>query len=239
MNLSNVVTRIKLKLGLINIATPIENLDETIVNILEEITLPVFSLYNPQKESIRIKTQDLELEEKTAEYEKYILPQFQNKKLLYVIDVKYDTVLLAGVGSYGAIPIIQGNVIQQIGLSNVGANLMNMVIPKMTFKYVHPRRLYLYNVYAHTQIIIDMAFEHDKSLASIPETARESFMELAFLDIKENLYPTVKQYTELNTTLGNINLKLDEWANAESERKELIGRWDDLYHVDFFSIYYA
>ena len=239
MNLSNIVTRIKLKLGLLNIATPIENLDDTIVLILQGITLPVFSIYNPQKDSLRIKTFDLELEEKTAEYEKYILPEFKSRKLLYVTDVRYDTGLLSGVGAYGAIPLIQGNVIQQIGLSNMGSQLMNMVIPKMTFKYVHPRRLYLYNVYAHCQVIIDLAFEHDKSLASIPETARESFMELALLDVKENLYPTIRQYNELNTTLGNINLKLDEWANAEQERKELISRWDDAYHMDFFSLYYA
>jgi len=45
MNLSSIVTRIKLKLGLINLATPFPNMDETIQTIIQEITLPVFSLY--------------------------------------------------------------------------------------------------------------------------------------------------------------------------------------------------
>ena len=51
MNLSTVVTRIKLQLGLINIATPIENLDESIVQIIQDITVPVFSIYAPYKDS--------------------------------------------------------------------------------------------------------------------------------------------------------------------------------------------
>ena len=38
-----------------------------------------------------IRTDDMELIEKTAEYEKYILPDFKTEKLLYVMDVRYDT----------------------------------------------------------------------------------------------------------------------------------------------------
>lgn len=239
MNLSTVTTRIKLKLGLFNIATPFKNLDETINEILMNITVPVFSLYNPARETLTLRTTDLELLEKTAEYEKYLLPEFTTRKLIYVIDVRYDSGQLSGLGSYGAIPAFDGTLITQMMLSNVGAQLMNQVIPKMTFKYEAPRVLYLYNIYSATKVVMELGFEHDKSLASIPETAAESFMELALLDVKENLYPTVKQYTEINTALANINLKLDDWQQAESDRKELINRWDDSYHLDFQSFYYA
>ena len=79
---------------------------------------------------------------------------------------------------------------------------------------------------------------NDKSLASIPETAREAFMELALLDVKMNLYPTMKQYSTISTSLGNIDLKIDDWGNAESERKDLINRYDDTYHLDFRPMYY-
>ena len=27
-------------------------------------------------------------------------------------------------------------------------------------------------------------------------------------------------------------LKIDDWQNAESERKELLNQWDDSYHLD-------
>ena len=41
-----------------------------------------------------------------------------------------------------------------------------------------------------------------------------------------------------STAIGTINLKIDDWANAESERKELIDNWDNTYHLDFKPVYY-
>ena len=239
MNMSSVLTRIKLSLGLMAISTPFENIDETISDIIKDITLPVFSLYNPCKDMITISTSEMQRVDKTEQYQIYLLPEFANRNLLYVFDVRYDDSCLSGIGYYGGgMPLMTGNVINQTLLSNAGANLMSQMIPKLTFKYEKPRKLYLYNLYASSKIILELGFEHDKSLASIPETARESFMQLATLDVKANLYPTMKMYTEINTAIGNINLKLDDWANAESARDELINKWDDTFHLDMQSLYY-
>ena len=136
-------------------------------------------------------------------------------------------------------PLLQGNLINQMMLANAGTSLMNQMIPKLTFKFEAPRTLYIYNAYSSSKVVIDLGFEHDKSLASIPETCREDFLKLALLDVKENLYPTLKHYTEINTAIGNINLKLDDWANAEDQRRELIEKWDDTYHLDFQPVYYV
>ena len=65
MNISNVVTRIKLSLGLMAISTPFENIDEVITTIIDDITLPVFSQYNPVKETVRFNTTELEMIDKT------------------------------------------------------------------------------------------------------------------------------------------------------------------------------
>lgn len=240
MNISGVLTRVKLKLGLAAFSTPFENLDEILTTILTDITLPVFSIYNPVKDSMVINTNDLQCLDKTELYKIYLLPEFESRKLLYVFDVRYDDSCLSGLGYYGGgMPLMSGNMVNQAMLANAGANLINTMLPKMTFKYEHPRKLYLYNLYSSSKIVVEMGFEHDRSLASINETARESFMELALLDVKENLYPTLKQYTEINTAIGNINLKIDDWANAESDRKDLIARWDDSYHLDMTPMYFV
>lgn len=237
--MSNIITRIKLSLGLMAIATPFENIDETILTILQDITIPDFSLYNPCRDRLQLKTSDLERLEKTDQYEVYLLPDFKNRKLLYVFDVTYDDSCLSGLGYYGGgMPLMTGNVINQTMLANAGAHLISTMMPKMTFKFEYPRKLYLYNIYSSSSIVLDLGFEHDKSLASIPETCRDSFIQLAMLDVKSNLYPTLKMYSELNTAIGNINLKLDEWSNAESARDELINRWADTYHLDMTPLYY-
>ena len=77
-----------------------------------------------------------------------------------------------------------------------------------------------------------MACKHYKSLQSIRPTAEESFFTLAVLDVKENLYGLVKHYQNIQTAYGNVELKIDDWQNAESERKELLNQWDDSYHLD-------
>ena len=241
MNLSNIVTRVKLKLGLINIAFPIDDLDSLIQTIIQEITIPVFSLYNPVPDKLVLHTKDMRRIEKKETYETYLLPEFKNRKLLYVFDVNYDDSCLSGLGYYGGgMPLIAGNTINQTMLANATAQLISLSLPKMTFEYEHPRKLRLYNMYYSSKIVISLGFEHDKSLASIPETCRESFLQLLLLDVKENLYPTIKQYSQINSAIGNIDLKLDDWANAEQERKELIDKWDDTYHMDIGpSMYYV
>lgn len=239
MNLSNVITRVKLKLGLINIATPFENIDDIIMYILENITLPVYSTYNPVHDKLVINTNDLERIDKTEQYETYLLPDFKTRTLLYVFDVTYDDSCLSGLGYYGGgMPLMTGNIINQAMLSNAGAQLISSMMPKMTFHYEHPRKLTLFNMYSSSRIVIELGFAHDKSLASIPDTCQESFMKLFMLDIKEYMYPTLKQYTEINSAIGNINLKLDDWANAESERADLINQWDDTYHLDMQPMYF-
>lgn len=239
MNLSSIVTRIKLKLGLINLATPFPNMDETIQTIIQEITLPVFSLYFPDKDTLHLNIKDLELLEKTTEYQKVLLPDFQTRKLIYVFNISYNHDNLSGIGNYGVgVPLLQGGVFRQLMLANAGASLMNTMIPKMSFKFEPPRTVYIYNAWSSSALQWDLGFEHDKSLASIPETVREEFLKLAMLDVKENIYPTLKQYTEINTSLGNINLKLDDWSDADNMRRDLLDKWDDVYHLEFTPMYY-
>lgn len=240
MNLSEVITRIKLKLGIMNIATPIQNLDGTISTIIKEITIPDFSLYNPDKQNIRLELKDLERLEHTNSYDTYLLPDFKTKKLLYVFNVYYDDSTLAGFGHYGgALPMVGGHMMAQALSSNAAANLYNLMMPKMTFEYIHPRRIKIFNQYSESKLVFELGFQHDISLASIPETCRTAFMELALLDVKENLYPIFKNYTNLSTAIGNIDLKIESWESAESERKELINTWNSTYHLDLIPMYYA
>lgn len=239
MILSNIITRIKLKLGIINIATPFDNLDGVITDIIKDITVPVFSIYQPCKESMYVMTNELTRIEKEDQSETFLLPEFKGRNLLEVIDVTYDDSSLSGLGYYGGgMPLTTGNLIQQAMLANAGAQMTSLIYPKISFHYEHPRKLTIYNSWSSAKLKLTLAFEHDKSLASIPETARESFLKLALLDVKENLYPTLKQYSQINSAYGNIDLKIDDWANAESERNELINQWDDTYHLDRQPMYY-
>lgn len=233
MNMSKLITRIKRNIGIYGIALPIEDIDKEIKDIIIDITLPVFSLYNPYEDHLYIDLQNLERVEKTSTYQSYLLPSALSEKLLYIKDVRYDDRCISGLGYWGGdIPYLSGVLTEQTLISNAAKNLTNMALPKLNFQYEPPRKLTLYNNYASLKVIIDMCCKQDQSLQSIRPTAEESFFKLAVLDVKENLYQLVKHYTTIQTAYGTVELKIDDWADAANERKELINQWDDSYHLD-------
>lgn len=240
MNLSHMVKRMKMELGIYAIALPIDDLDGMIVDIIKTITLPVYSMYNPYTEKMYVNLRNWECKEHMAAYDCFMIPDFTNRKLLYVKDINYDDRSLSGMGYWGGgIPYIHGSLVNQMMISNAGAQLGASMLPKLTFKFVHPRTLYIYNLIASHNVVIDMAFEHDQSLQSINPTSEESFYQLAILDVKMNLYATIKHYNEIQTAYGTINLNIEDWQNAASERKDKIEQMDNDFHLDLAQLIYV
>ena len=233
MNLSIVAKRIKLDLGIYGISLPIENLDDMIVDIIKDITRPVFSLYCPMLQTMYLDLRKLEKLEKTASYEAYLLPEFQGRKILDIKDIRYDDRSLTGMGYWGGtIPMLHDGLTTQLMLSNAAMNLVNLGLPRLTWDFQGPRTVYIYNCIASNSLIFEFRMEHDPSLMSIPATAEESFFKLALLDVKRSLYGMVKHYNNIETVYGNIELKIDDWADADNQRTELLNQWDDSYHLD-------
>jgi hypothetical protein len=128
--------------------------------------------------------------------------------------------------------------IQDLLTTNIGANMSNMMFPKPTWEFFYPRKVRVYNLYGGS-IFIKYAKLHDLSLSSIPFSQEETFTQLAILDVKKVLYNVVKHYNELETAHGRITLKIDDWAEAANERRDIINQWDDNYHLERKTIYYA
>ena len=73
LNISKLITRIKMNIGIYGIALPIENLDQLITDIITDITLPVFSIYQSYEDQLYVNLKDLERVEKTSTYQTYLL----------------------------------------------------------------------------------------------------------------------------------------------------------------------
>ena len=236
LNMTNIIRRIKFKLGIVNMALPFDNINQLIQQIIEEFTVPTFSLYCPDRKIMRVNVKEsFEVLDRQTTYTEFLIPDTKNFKVLYVNDVYYNEDQLTNLGYYaGMVPMGLYDVpfVNQMMLNNLSAQIINKAVPKMTFRWMPPRRLQLYNCYWSNVMMFDWSFEHSKSLNTIPDDALNAFMDLALLDVKENLYPTLAQYVEQNTQYGSIRLPIDNWANAEQERKELLNQWDDVYHLD-------
>jgi hypothetical protein len=240
MNINRIVKRIKRDLGIYAIALPIDNLDVLISDILTDTTLPVFSIYQPYEETFDLS--GIRPERRTyaeSMSDLYILPEFKGRKLLYVKGVKYcEPALYSNFNPVSAALFSGTTAFNTLATANVGKNLIDGMTNSITFHYDHPRKLYVFDALVSSSLQALLAFEHDRSFESISPTAEESFYKLAILDVKCGLYPIMKHYTELDTSLGTVNLKIDDWQAAADARQQLIQEWDESYLLDAVDLIY-
>lgn len=240
LNLSTIVTKIKMRMGIYGISLPIENPDEYIRETIETFTLPTFSIYYPYYDHFHVSTDDLKKDEKNSNTDRsiYILPPFPNRKLIGVADVKYDdtgVINYSGVAGYaiaGLLPYNNSSLLQQAMLTNVTSQLYSAMYPRLTFEFIEPCTLIIYNQIVSNSLDITLSFEHHKSLSTIPLTAEKSFFDLALYDCEINFYQIAKHWDKIETAIGTISLNIEDWAEAESKRNELLSDWDNSYHLD-------
>ena len=76
----------------------------------------------------------------------------------------------------------------------------------------------------------------DAFIATSPGQAGEvtttTFTVGSELDLKRFLYNALKNMTSVGSGFKDIQLKIDDWASAESERNALIEKWDGRYYID-------
>lgn len=233
MNLSQLITSIKMDLGIYGLALPFENENQVLHEVLKLKTIKTFSIFAPYILKINMPLKDMEAIQSNFQESIYRLPDvFGDRQIVTIKSIKPWNKLMG-----------QGYVSTQFGggvdlyndlmLGQANANIYSTAMPPFTFSYEQPNIIHVYNLDSMcNEIIIEIGLEHADNFATIPNTAWESFHELAVIDIKKFLYSSMKHYTEIQTAYGNISLKIDDWANADQERKDIIEKWRDLFHLD-------
>lgn len=234
MNASQLLTALKMDLGILGLRLPFENADEALMDVIRLKTLKTFSIFLPQVREISMDlTKDLECIKEEYTESIFLLPNlFSDREIMYIRKITPKSKLL---GNGFISPTFDGSIetYNMLMMTQANANLASIAAPAITFKFEAPNKLYLYNMAtAYGVIDIEFAIEHAANLSTITSTSWETFYELALVDVKRFLYNSMKHYSELQTAYGTINLRLDEWSNAESERKDMIEKMRDLYHLE-------
>lgn len=234
MNVSQLLTSIKMDLGVYGLRLPFDDPDEAMMEVIRLKTLKTFSTFFPDVvlKAINLETEIECLKEEYTE-SIYLLPDmFSGREIMYIRNIKLRSKLL---GNGLMAPIFDGTpeTYNMLMMTQANANLASIAAPGITFKFEAPNKMYLYNVAtAYGVIDVEFAVEHADNLSTIPTTAWETFYELALVDIKRFLYNAMKHYTEIQTAYGSLNLKIDDWSNAESERKDIVEKMKDIYHLE-------
>lgn len=235
INTSKVITSIKMDLGVYGMNLPFDDSDEVLMNIIKIKTLPTFSQFSPYYVSFIVDSNDVKKsDDGTYNSKIFTLPDiFGDRDILFVSSIDQDISQLAD----GYIdPIYIGNTInyQDLMLAQSQANLLSVAIPSITFKFIPPNKVEIFNsgLAYETKYKITVAITHSENLTTIPKTSWTSFMRLATLDVKKFMYDNLKLYGNLQTAYGNIDIKIDEWSNADQEREQLIQEWENTWHLD-------
>lgn len=245
INVSKLITSIKLDLGLVAMATPFDNLDELIREIVVVRTLPVFDEIYPYIVPLQIDTNELEMLERRSESSIYRLPDvFGDAQIMMIThmepiydDDRYSHDYNTSMFSYGVTPCIFGY--QELMLAQAQANMLSASAKGTTFQFIPPNMIEIFSGYAMGNTYrLSIALSHADNLSTLPATCYGSFLKLATMDVKVYLYNTLIHYDNLSTAYGQLSLNIDRWSGAEDDRRALLEKWEQTYHLDLSNIYF-
>ena len=246
INISKIISSIKLDLGLVAMATPFDNLDELIREIIVVRTIPVFDELYPYIVPLQIDTNDLVQVEKRTESTIYRLPDvFGDAQIMMITHMepifdneRYSHDYNTSLFSYGVTPCIYGY--QELMLAQAQANMLSSASKGSTFQFIPPNMIEIFSAYAMgNNYRLSVALSHAENLSTIPATCYGSFLKLATMDVKVYLYNTLIHYDNLSTAYGQLSLNIDRWSGAEDDRRALIEKWEQTYHLDLSNIYFV
>ena len=229
---------IKSRLGIYTVRLPLTDKDLYDAVIIDA-TLPQFSIFCPHRHMQIINTDISQIPDDELMNNNTYSPA----NLLIRIPNPFGYRKILGVNRIGPYISLSGMTMsssyetmeayQDLAIGQSIANLASTMMPPKTFEFLPPDKVRLYNNFSFTTLVeAEVFYYHHNELHTIPDTARDSFFKLALLDMKVFLYNNLKIYNEMETAFGKLNLKVDDWSNAEQERSDLIQKWEDTYHLD-------
>jgi hypothetical protein len=186
-------------------------------------TLPIFSQYFPCYRRYEYTPAD----HKTDVLNEFYLdiPEITVNKLhiISIADVTPKTGMEGNtfMDSYRPFAMTIEDVLMNSAVTNI-ASLSAYSYRK--FKFIPPNRLRLKG-FGESDLYLTFKMTYP-SFSAIADSVVEQFLDLAECDIKIFVFNKLKHYDQLSMPIGNVDLKLSIFENGESERKEVIDRFN-------------
>lgn len=222
-NKATLLGKIKRKLGIFYFKLPVT--DKDLSDVIDEETIPTYSIFFPQE----IKATITESDRIPGSNNTFYIDERHIGSNVNIVDIE----MIHGTYNPMSTAMFRPRGIQDVMNLQMHLDLTSAIGDPVAYKYLPPNkieilggRVMLGTFYA------DLLVTHNKKLTSIRPSQIDSFTKLALLDLKSFLYQNLKHFDQMETSFGTINLKIDDWANAESEKDELISLWKEKYLAD-------
>lgn len=244
MNMSDVINDIKIRLGLNTIALPFKESTENVILKILQGTIRTYSQFKPFEREGLYGLKQLKA---PSEYERklgiFILPQdltitpVQYAEAYAVSQTVVDQEVTANPFTVGSPFVGFGSYYPQdiINATLTGASInkfTGVTTNPCTSKWLGFNKIQLFNYPDDSFLKICVKCDHDPMGETIPITCRDSFMQLAILDVEMTLYNLLKNMNNVGGAFKEIQLQISDWSGAESARTALIDKWTESFHLD-------
>lgn len=229
-SLSEFMNLIKDNVGIGDLPLPVT--EEELIKRFEDGVLKPFSIHCPRLESCRLGDSEIIEKGRTMDgsYHLYQIPEHAYKGSTIIDVVGLEPISINGysdmyipTANYGDPAAVIGGMMDIKAM----AALASAVTRAITHQFIKPNRVRAYNSYYGGILEAQLLLKHDLSLATIPDDAFIDLEQLATLDLKVYLYGKLKRKNNLDTGLGNIQLLVDEWSSASSDKDALLREWKE------------
>lgn len=222
MDINRLMRKINRHLGLSTLQ--LEKYYPAIQEVLVDDTLRTLSQFFPYDYNIKLDLSTANgVNLGSGEYIYYISDKYLDANPdVDIISVRQ--VVGAGTFEQWNAPLQTFNVDAMI-LEAQASNIRSLAnISTKSFKFLPPNRIQLKGFGSHDTVYMILKLTYP-SWGAVPESISIAAEQLAKLDVKIFLWNELKLYDKLESADGAIDLKIDDWANAENERQELLDNW--------------
>lgn len=223
LSLTTVLRYINEKLGAS--VQELELSEQEMMNIVIQQTIPTFSSYFPFMPLVRVGEKD-KISGTTNEYR---IPNAYGLNITGIHKIygaNEYTLGLSG-GGCGYLPFTDPI------YSQLAADRASMTVAPILFDFMPPNRIRIRNnglMNSHYGYLIQIQATQPSHLKGIDYGYRETFCELAYLDVLISLYPIRNRFRTINTGgYGVLEFFLDEVNSAQERRTALIEKLEQNY----------
>ena len=239
MNPNLILNKVKRKLGVSTFKLPFN--DDELIQILFEDTLPTFSKYFPRYVTLPIdlnncRTAKYRVADKAKYYGRLAyhmkdeLDKFGSEIIILDIeDVDFYNNDQSDFISYEE--QLRGQSPYDIVTNSFGRSTVAAMLNVEPIVFFESPDVIILDEKGLAQIHGDLIFVtflimHSGDLSTINISYIDYLTKIYKLDLQIALYATLKHMDKIDTTFGEIDLKIDDWQDAESRRDELTEDWN-------------
>jgi hypothetical protein len=241
-NLSEFIKLIKTDIGIKDIPLPVS--DKDILDRFDKSALTEFSLRAPRVETFMVNENEVvkRTTENALPYTEYKIPPWVYTDTTVLAVARFDVARPNGYADFytpNANWSTPDAIIAASADLRMAAGVASSMAKAPTHIFAAPDRIKVYNGWYGGAYEVEVLLKHDLNLATIQPGTFSALRRLTKLDMKAYLYSELKRKDTLDVGVGTIQLKIDEWSNAEADMQALLDSWDeegslDVDHIKYF-----